>query len=83
MDNKSIVELKSELIEMIDDIEDKETLEEVFILSCIVKIIEINRDANFEFIKNKLREIENIDVSDEKIIELYKSWKDLEKKYNS
>ncbi|GAA0104083.1 hypothetical protein UT300013_07050 [Paraclostridium sordellii] len=83
MDNKSIVELKSELIEMIDNIEDKETLEEVFILSCIVKIIEINRDANFEFIKNKLRGIENIDVSDEKIIELYKSWKDLEKKYNS
>lgn len=83
MDNKNIVELKSELIEMIDDIEDKETLEEVFILSCIVKIIEINRDANFEFIKNKLREIENIDVSDEKIIELYKRWKDLEKKYNN
>lgn len=83
MDNKNIVELKSELIEMIDDIEDKETLEKVFILSCIVKIIEINRDANFEFIKNKLREIENIEVSDEKIIELYKSWKDLEKKYNS
>ncbi|CEK35414.1 hypothetical protein UMC2_23701 [[Clostridium] sordellii] len=80
MDNKNIDELKNELMQIIDEIDDKETLDEVFIVACIARITEENRDADFEFIKNKLRENEKIEVSDEKIMEIYKTWKDAENK---
>lgn len=67
MENKNIEELKNEVKELINSINDEETLKELQIFMYVVETLIDKKNENPEYIKKYLKENKNIDLSYEEI----------------